>query len=715
MPSPSPVCTVGGTATPVDVAAGASFTGALANSAGAQFWTVSCTGTDELNTAAAINAGLTINQTLKQFTATAPGATGSNGFAMIFTSTVGVKGPGLDANGTPQSYLTTTFKVNVKATNGLRVLAQNEVLEQDPVDGWLTVINPALRSAGSTGGSTGPAGPTGAAGATGATGAAGATGATGAVGQGSYTTTGTTFVMPASGGSVSIGVASSAWLVIGEVLFVGPGGTAGGTAAGYLSVVGLTGTTGAILKNLGYAGNAASGVTIVVGAGVTPVGLQGATGAAGATGATGATAPGATGATGAAGINAYSASSAAFVVPAGGTGGSALAAITQTGWMSVGQPVFVGPGATAGGTLGGFWTVLSTTGSTGAWLAPYVGTPAAGVTILSGAPVVPGGEQGAAGPAGATGAAGSGGGSGAGYFGPTNGLGGGVTIVFDGATTVSKFSAPVGNIYFAQDDAYFANVTVNANVGLVMAGYVMHVSGVLNLNGTVSADGVNGGGGTAGPGNGGGTGSGTLRVQGGIGARGGFTGAGASGGGSPGVTNPNITVASFSGLGGAGGTGSVGAGGTAGSAPGSGVGNVAANSTFAEMGMIPYAGATLGGTNGFPFILIGGGPGGGGGGGGQSFGGGGGGQGGGFLTVFANTLTGGGQIHANGGNGGAGGGTGAGGGGGGAGGLVLIFARNSSGWTGTVQALPGLGGAPGGGGGATGANGSTGQALIIAS
>ena len=144
MPTPSPICSINSGATPADVTASSTVNGALVSSAGAVFWSVSCIGTDDSNTTAAVNATLTINQGAKtfQFTAlTAPSA-------MIFQSVVGIAGLGLDANGAPQSAFTTTFKVNVKTAGGRRVIATGETFEQDAVHGWLSEINAAIRALG---------------------------------------------------------------------------------------------------------------------------------------------------------------------------------------------------------------------------------------------------------------------------------------------------------------------------------------------------------------------------------------------------------------------------------------------------------------------------------------------------------------------------------------------------------------------------------------
>jgi hypothetical protein len=151
---PNPACTIGGSATPQDVAASSSISGALASPAGAVFWGVTCIGTDETTTSAAINATLTVNNTLKTFSFTSQG----NGTAYIFQSTVGVgnlssQGAGRDANNVIQPSYTTTFKVNVPTSTGLRVVAQNEQLEQGSY-GWIAEVNEAARTASANSGAS---------------------------------------------------------------------------------------------------------------------------------------------------------------------------------------------------------------------------------------------------------------------------------------------------------------------------------------------------------------------------------------------------------------------------------------------------------------------------------------------------------------------------------------------------------------------------------
>ena len=142
MTTPSPVCTINGGVTPADVSASGTVNGALASAAGANFWAVTCIATDDSTTAAAINATLSINQTNKTFSFTSSAA----GSAMIFSSTVGISGIGLDANGQFQPAFSTTFKVNVKTAHGFRVIAAGEKFEQDAVNGWIVEMNAAIRA-----------------------------------------------------------------------------------------------------------------------------------------------------------------------------------------------------------------------------------------------------------------------------------------------------------------------------------------------------------------------------------------------------------------------------------------------------------------------------------------------------------------------------------------------------------------------------------------
>lgn len=137
---PSPACLVNSAATPPakSVTAGSTVTISLASTAGTDVWGLSCVYTDELNVAATITAGLTIDNNAKTATFTAPAA----GSAMIFRSQVN---SGNDANGVNASY-TTTFKIYVPTAAGLEVGAVNETSESNATFGATGLLNQGIRS-----------------------------------------------------------------------------------------------------------------------------------------------------------------------------------------------------------------------------------------------------------------------------------------------------------------------------------------------------------------------------------------------------------------------------------------------------------------------------------------------------------------------------------------------------------------------------------------
>lgn len=93
-----------------------------------------------------------------------------------------------------------------------------------------------------------------------------ACGAGGLQGAGAYTTTTANFTQPASSANVTFNVGSSAWLTVGQCVFVGGGG-------GYYNVQAVPTPNSVTLTNLGYTGNAAPGATVNSGAGVSAAGL----------------------------------------------------------------------------------------------------------------------------------------------------------------------------------------------------------------------------------------------------------------------------------------------------------------------------------------------------------------------------------------------------------------------------------------------------------
>jgi hypothetical protein len=139
---PSPTCTVNtaSTANGVDLAALTTITIQLADLTGVSTWTIECIGTDELQTAAAVNAALSINTATKTATKTGGYAEGT---ALLFRSVVN---GGRDVNGTVVAAYTTTFAVYVLTANGDRVLAVGETTEGDASFGWISKINGIIRA-----------------------------------------------------------------------------------------------------------------------------------------------------------------------------------------------------------------------------------------------------------------------------------------------------------------------------------------------------------------------------------------------------------------------------------------------------------------------------------------------------------------------------------------------------------------------------------------
>lgn len=120
---------------------------------------------------------------------------------------------------------------------------------------------PVCPTDGSGGGSgiPGPPGPKG---------AKGDPGTNGIDGIDSFTTT-PGFTQPAALANVTITVANSMWMGVGQVLFIENGG--------YYSVVNIPNSVSVIIQNLGYTGNAAP-ATVIGASKVSPGGIKGADG-----------------------------------------------------------------------------------------------------------------------------------------------------------------------------------------------------------------------------------------------------------------------------------------------------------------------------------------------------------------------------------------------------------------------------------------------------
>lgn len=148
----SPICTVNSASTldGYNTVPGGSITIALVDKTGVSSWSISCISTDDQQTTAAINALLTINQTLKTATFTVPST--ARGCTLIFQSKVN---NGLDSNNNVNSSYTTTFGIYAIGTGGLRLIAANETIEGNSVFGWTASFNSVLALGGTTPNATG--------------------------------------------------------------------------------------------------------------------------------------------------------------------------------------------------------------------------------------------------------------------------------------------------------------------------------------------------------------------------------------------------------------------------------------------------------------------------------------------------------------------------------------------------------------------------------
>jgi len=104
-------------------------------------------------------------------------------------------------------------------------------------------------------------------------GADGAPGADGSDGVDAFTLTTAGFTMPAVSGNVTVAVANSTWMAVGQKIFV--------ENAGYFTVNSVPNAISVSLTNTGYTGNAAPTTIIGSGQKVSPGGIKGTDGAAG--------------------------------------------------------------------------------------------------------------------------------------------------------------------------------------------------------------------------------------------------------------------------------------------------------------------------------------------------------------------------------------------------------------------------------------------------
>lgn len=142
--TPSPLVLINSTQqiNGVNVTAGSTVTVSLASNAGVYAWDLICIGTDELTDVATVGATININHASNTATFTMPNYAGS---AVILKSIVN---NGVDVNGVVRPEYATTCGAYVLSSPGNhRVGAQNETTEGDSINGWLSKINPLIRSA----------------------------------------------------------------------------------------------------------------------------------------------------------------------------------------------------------------------------------------------------------------------------------------------------------------------------------------------------------------------------------------------------------------------------------------------------------------------------------------------------------------------------------------------------------------------------------------
>jgi hypothetical protein len=98
-------------------------------------------------------------------------------------------------------------------------------------------------------------------------GAPGGNGTNGTNGVNAFTLTAADFTVPAIGGSVTVTVANSTWMVIGQILIM--------TGPANFLITAIPSTTTVTLTFLGYPGDVAPAVAILTGTKVSPAGLRG--------------------------------------------------------------------------------------------------------------------------------------------------------------------------------------------------------------------------------------------------------------------------------------------------------------------------------------------------------------------------------------------------------------------------------------------------------
>lgn len=101
-------------------------------------------------------------------------------------------------------------------------------------------------------------------------GSEGSAGTDGVDGINAFTHTSTDFDIPAIGGTVTVDVESSAWMVIGQCLIIGVGADGVGSGPAHFNVTAIPSTLTVTLEFLGATGDLEPGDTITAGSTVSP-------------------------------------------------------------------------------------------------------------------------------------------------------------------------------------------------------------------------------------------------------------------------------------------------------------------------------------------------------------------------------------------------------------------------------------------------------------
>lgn len=197
---------------------------------------------------------------------------------------------------------------------------------------------------------------------------AGVIGPAGAGGAGlnAFTTLSASFTQPAVAATVTATVGTTAWIAVGQAVYV--------VGGGYYQVSSVGDSTHVTISNFGYAGNANPGATVASGGGVSPAGLAGQGG------------------------NSFTTTNASYTQPA--VGSNVTVTLVNTAWMVQNQYVFINGGGT--------YQVVNINDTTHAVLQSVAatGNSLSGTVVATGSGVSPSGSAGPQGPTGATGASG---------------------------------------------------------------------------------------------------------------------------------------------------------------------------------------------------------------------------------------------------------------------------------------------------------------------